>query len=223
MQQTDQFNYLFKFLIIGSSGTGKTCIMRRYTERRFIPNMLHTVGAEFGSKIINADGTAVKMQIWDTAGQERFRSMARSYYHDAVGALLVYDITNRDSFNSLSLWLKDARQLASPEIVVVLVGNKLDLQDTEQQVTHWEANAFAQENDLLFLETSALTGENVDEAFMLCTRNILGKIKSGELDPDRLGYGRQRSVLGGLSGGDRPLPLTSPVSNAEAYHNDCGC
>ncbi|TPP58484.1 Ras protein Rab-4B [Fasciola gigantica] len=128
MDSADQFTYLFKFLIIGSAATGKTCILRRYTERIFVPNMQHTIGAEFGSKIISLDGTAVKIQIWDTAGQERFRSMARSYYHDAVGALLVYDIANRESFNALSNWLNDARQLASPEIVVVLVGNKKDLQ-----------------------------------------------------------------------------------------------
>ncbi|OON22933.1 Ras family protein, partial [Opisthorchis viverrini] len=128
MQPVDQFSYLFKFLIIGTAGAGKTCILRRYTERKFIGNMPHTIGAEFGSKIISVDGTAVKIQIWDTAGQERFRSMARSYYHDAVGALLVYDITNRDSFNALSHWLSDVRQLAAPEVVVILVGNKLDLQ-----------------------------------------------------------------------------------------------
>ncbi|CAL8070926.1 unnamed protein product [Calicophoron daubneyi] len=223
MESTDEFNYLFKFLIIGNAGSGKTCILRRYTERKFIPNMPHTIGAEFGSKIICADGTAVKIQIWDTAGQERFRSMARSYYHDAVGALLVYDVTNRDSFNALSQWLNDARTLGSPEIVVILVGNKKDLQDTDGQVTHWEANAFAQDNDLHFLETSALTGENVDKAFMECTRTILSKIKSGELDPDRLGYGRQRGLVSGLSAVDHPLPLSSPVPSVETYHNDCHC
>ncbi|GAA56598.1 putative Ras- protein Rab-4A [Clonorchis sinensis] len=223
MQPVDQFSYLFKFLIIGTAGAGKTCILRRYTERKFIGNMPHTIGAEFGSKIISVDGTAVKIQIWDTAGQERFRSMARSYYHDAVGALLVYDITNRDSFNALSHWLNDVRQLAAPEVVVILVGNKLDLQDQDGQVTHWEANAFAQDNDLHFIETSALTGENVDEAFLHCTRTILAKIKSGDLDPDRLGYGRQRNILGGVPGGDRPLPLTDTQPSVVTYHNDCSC
>lgn len=152
--EADQFDYLFKFLIIGNASTGKTCILRRYTERKFFPNIQHTIGAEFGSRIINVDGTHVKIQIWDTAGsnfciffsqysttlefnhripgivlgQERFRSMARSYYHDAVGTLLVYDITNRSSFDDVVKWLGDARQLAAPEVVVILVGNKKDLQ-----------------------------------------------------------------------------------------------
>ncbi|CAH8533399.1 unnamed protein product [Dicrocoelium dendriticum] len=223
MDPADQFSYLFKFIIIGSASVGKTCLLRRYTERKFVPNMPHTIGAEFGSKIVSVGDTIIKVQIWDTAGQERFRSMARSYYHDAVGALLVYDITNRDSFIALSHWLDDARQLASPEIVVILVGNKIDLQDTEGQVTHWEANAFAEEHDVHLIEASALTGENVDEAFLQCIRTILAKIKCGDLDPDRLGYGRQRSVLGGLSSIDRPLPLGVATTKVETYHNDCNC
>ncbi|VUZ56882.1 unnamed protein product [Hymenolepis diminuta] len=187
--EADQFDYLFKFLIIGDASTGKTCILRRYTERKFFPNIQHTIGAEFGSRIINVDGTNVKVQIWDTAGQERFRSMARSYYHDAVGTLLVYDITNRSSFDDVLKWLGDARQLAAPEVIVILVGNKKDLQDTDGQVTHWEANSFAQENGLQFVETSALTGENIDEAFATCVRGILAKVKVGELDADRYAVG----------------------------------
>lgn len=96
-------------------------------------------------------------------------------------------------------------------------------QDTDGQVTNWEANAFAQENDLQFIETSALTGDNVDEAFQQCVRTILEKIKCGDLDPDRLCYGRQRGVLGGLSAGAQPLPLPTVTSTTETYHNDCTC
>ncbi|OON22934.1 hypothetical protein X801_01159 [Opisthorchis viverrini] len=102
-------------------------------------------------------------------------------------------------------------------VVIVCYG------DQDGQVTHWEANAFAQDNDLHFIETSALTGENVDEAFLHCTRTILAKIKSGDLDPDRLGYGRQRNILGGIPGGDRPLPLTDTQPSVVTYHNDCSC
>ncbi|VDM23506.1 unnamed protein product [Hydatigera taeniaeformis] len=184
--KSDRFDYVLKFLIIGDAGTGKTCILRRYTERKFFPNTQHTIGAEFGNRIINVDGTHVKIQIWDTAGQERFRSLARAYFHDAVGTLLVYDITNRASFSAVEQWLGDARQLATPGVVVILVGNKKDLQDTDGQVTHWEANTFAQENELQFIETSALTGENIDDAFTSCVRVILSKMKSGELGVNRL-------------------------------------
>lgn len=105
----------------------------------------HTIGVEFGSKIVNIGGKSTKLQIWDTAGQERFRSVTRSYYRGAAGALLVYDITSRDSFNALANWLRDARTLASPNIVILLVGNKKDLEES-REVTFTEASQFAQEN-----------------------------------------------------------------------------
>ncbi|XP_021122096.1 ras-related protein Rab-4A isoform X2 [Heterocephalus glaber] len=138
----------------------------------------HTIGVEFGSKIINVGGKYVKLQIWDTAGQERFRSVTRSYYRGAAGALLVYDITSRETYNALTNWLTDARMLASQSIVIILCGNKKDL-DADREVTFLEASRFAQENELMFLETSALTGENVEEAFVQCARKILNKIESG--------------------------------------------
>ncbi|VTJ56320.1 Hypothetical predicted protein [Marmota monax] len=105
----------------------------------------HTIGVEFGSRVVNVGGKTVKLQIWDTAGQERFRSVTRSYYRGAAGALLVYDITSRETYNSLAAWLTDARTLASPNIVVILCGNKKDL-DPEREVTFLEASRFAQEN-----------------------------------------------------------------------------
>lgn len=169
----------------------------------------HTIGVEFGSRIVNVGGKSVKLQIWDTAGQERFRSVTRSYYRGAAGALLVYDSTSRDSFNALTNWLNDARTLASPNIVILLVGNKKDLEEA-RDVTFLEASTFAQENgllimtnhesilindlyisELIFLETSAKTGENVEEAFLKCSKTILAKIETGELDPERIGSGIQ--------------------------------
>lgn len=112
--------------------------------------------------------------------------MTRSYYRGAAGALLVYDVTSRESFNALSNWLNDARTLASPNICILLVGNKRDLEEA-RQVTMLEASNFAQENELIFLETSAKTGDNVEEAFLKCSKSILAKIETGELDPDRTG------------------------------------
>ncbi|XP_078102281.1 ras-related protein Rab-4B isoform X2 [Sander vitreus] len=150
----------------------------------------HTIGVEFGSRVVNVGGKTVKLQIWDTAGQERFRSVTRSYYRGAAGALLVYDITSRETYNALTNWLTDARTLASPNIVIILCGNKKDL-EADREVTFLEASRFAQENELIFLETSALTGENVEEGFLKCARIILNKIDSGELDPERMGSGIQ--------------------------------
>lgn len=112
--------------------------------------------------------------------------MTRSYYRGAAGALLVYDVTSRDSFNALTNWLNDARTLASPNICILLVGNKRDLEEA-RQITMLEASNFAQENELIFLETSAKTGDNVEEAFLKCSKSILAKIETGELDPERTG------------------------------------
>jgi Ras-related protein Rab-4B len=159
---TESYDFLLKFLIIGDAGTGKSCILHSFIENKFKNNSTHTIGVEFGSKVVNIGNKVVKLQIWDTAGQERFRSVTRSYYRGAAGALLCYDVTNRESFNSLPTWLSDARTLASPEIVTILVGNKIDL-EKDREVTYLEASRFAQENDLMFLETSALTGEGVEE------------------------------------------------------------
>lgn len=187
---SDTYDFLFKFLVIGSAGTGKSCILHQFIEKKFRHDSSHTIGVEFGSKIVTVGGKSVKLQIWDTAGQERFRSVTRSYYRGAAGALLVYDIASRETYNALTNWLSDARTLASPNIVIVLVGNKRDL-DIEREVTFLEASRFAQENELMFLETSALTGESVDETFLQCARSILTKIESGEMDPERLGSGIQ--------------------------------
>ncbi|XP_059026496.1 ras-related protein Rab-4A isoform X1 [Mustela lutreola] len=181
MSQTamsETYDFLFKFLVIGNAGTGKSCLLHQFIEKKFKDDSNHTIGVEFGSKIINVGGKYVKLQIWDTAGQERFRSVTRSYYRGAAGALLVYDITSRETYNALTNWLTDARMLASQNIVIILCGNKKDL-DADREVTFLEASRFAQENELMFLETSALTGENVEEAFVQCARKILNKIESG--------------------------------------------
>ena len=190
----DPYDYLFKFLVIGSAGIGKSCLLHQFIEGTFKEDSSHTIGVEFGSKIVPVGGRTVKLQVWDTAGQERFRSVTRSYYRGAAGALLVYDITSRESFNTLTNWLTDARTLASPQIVILMVGNKKDLED-EREVTFLEASRFAQENGLMFLETSAKTGNSVEEAFLKCSKNILAKIETGELDPERIGSGMSGHIL----------------------------
>ncbi|XP_048349037.1 ras-related protein Rab-4B isoform X3 [Sphaerodactylus townsendi] len=154
----------------------------------------HTIGVEFGSKVVNVGGKTVKLQIWDTAGQERF---------------------SRETYNALTNWLTDARTLASPNIVIILCGNKKDL-DADREVTFLEASRFAQENELMFLETSALTGENVEEAFLKCARTILNKIESGELDPERMGSGIQY-------GGASLRQLRQPRGTQTQTRQQCNC
>merc|ERR1711879_797458 len=122
-----------KYIIIGDAGTGKSCLLHRFLEDKFKSDSSHTIGVEFGSKLVSLTGKEIKLQIWDTAGQERFRSVTRSYYRGAAGALLTYDISNRESFNHLTSWLSDARTLAHPSIVILLVGTKSDIKQEERE------------------------------------------------------------------------------------------
>lgn len=131
--------------------------------------------------MINIDGKQIKLQIWDTAGQESFRSITRSYYRGAAGALLVYDITRRDTFNHLTTWLDDARQHSSSNMVIMLIGNKSDL-ESRREVKREEGEAFAREHGLVFMETSAKTAAGVEEAFINTAREIYEKIQEGAFD-----------------------------------------
>ncbi|NP_001398756.1 ras-related protein Rab-2A isoform 2 [Mus musculus] len=156
------YAYLFKYIIIGDTGVGKSCLLLQFTDKRFQPVHDLTIGVEFGARMITIDGKQIKLQIWDTAGQESFRSITRSYYRGAAGALLVYDITRRDTFNHLTTWLEDARQHSNSNMVIMLIGNKSDL-ESRREVKKEEGEAFAREHGLIFMETSAKTASNVEE------------------------------------------------------------
>eukprot|EP01092_Planopodium_desertum_P003161 TRINITY_DN15455_c0_g1_i1.p1 TRINITY_DN15455_c0_g1~~TRINITY_DN15455_c0_g1_i1.p1 ORF type:complete len:185 (+),score=16.01 TRINITY_DN15455_c0_g1_i1:62-616(+) len=173
------YEYIFKYIIIGDMGVGKSCLLHQFTESRFVADSPHTIGVEFGTRIIDVTSHKVKLQIWDTAGQERFRAVTRSYYRGAAGALLVYDKTRRVTFNNLTSWLTDARNLTSPTTVIMLIGNKKDLED-QADVTTEEAKSFADEHGLIFLETSAKTGEGVEEAFVKTAQLIYQSVQNGE-------------------------------------------
>ncbi|KZV57700.1 hypothetical protein F511_03160 [Dorcoceras hygrometricum] len=175
------YDYLFKYIIIGDTGVGKSCLLLQFTDKRFQPVHDLTIGVEFGARMVTIDGRPIKLQIWDTAGQESFRSITRSYYRGAAGALLVYDITRRETFNHLASWLEDARQHANPNMTIMLVGNKSDLAN-RRAISKEEGEQFAKENGLLFLEASARTAQNVEEAFTKTAAKILQKIQEGVFD-----------------------------------------
>lgn len=178
--------YIFKYIIIGDMGVGKSCLMQRFTEQRYKQDLPHTIGVEFGTMIVDINNELVKLQIWDTAGQERFRSVTRGYYRGAAGALLVYDVSRRATFTHVGSWLADARSNTGPHTVMILIGNKSDLDDT-REVSYEEAAKFAEENNLLFLECSAKNGDNVEQAFLSTAKKIHEKVQCGVLlptDPD---------------------------------------
>ncbi|TFK30412.1 ras-domain-containing protein [Coprinopsis marcescibilis] len=192
----ETYDFLMKYIVIGEAGAGKSCLLHHFTHNSFKDHSQHTIGVEFSSRTVKLGEKRIKLQLWDTAGQERFRSVTRSYYRGAAGAILVYDITNRSSFLNISRWLADARALASPHLVVVLVGNKSDREE-DREVEWSEASRWAAENDVHFLEASSLSGENVEAPFLLAARAILLAIESGSLDPEKPGSG--------VSYGDRAL------------------
>jgi len=182
-----QYSYLFKFIIIGDEAVGKTCLLLQFTDKRYRTTHQVTVGVEFGSRTVEISGKMIKLQCWDTAGQDRFRSIVRSYYRGAAGALLVYDITRRDSFEHVSQWLQEARTNADPDLVITLVGNKCD-RAGERQVSYEEGHKFASRFGLYFLETSAVTGHMVDEAFTVTARLVHQKNMQNsaiETDPNQ--------------------------------------
>eukprot|EP01061_Rhynchopus_euleeides_P042042 TRINITY_DN73454_c0_g1_i1.p2 TRINITY_DN73454_c0_g1~~TRINITY_DN73454_c0_g1_i1.p2 ORF type:complete len:208 (+),score=82.20 TRINITY_DN73454_c0_g1_i1:88-711(+) len=177
--------YLFKYIIIGDSGVGKSCLLLQFTDKRFEPIHDLTIGVEFGARMVVIDQKQIKLQIWDTAGQESFRSITRSYYRGATGALLVYDVTRRETFDHLQSWLTDARDNSNTNMTIMLIGNKCDL-EAKRQVSKEEGEKFAKENGLVFMETSAKTAHGVDEAFVSTARMIYEKIQKGLLDPSQV-------------------------------------
>lgn len=160
----DDYDYLFKVVIIGDSGVGKSNLLSRFTRNEFHLDSKSTIGVEFATRSIQHDNKIIKAQIWDTAGQERYRAITSAYYRGAVGALLVYDISKRLTFDNVERWLKELRTHADPSIVVMLVGNKCDLKHLQAVLTE-DAKAFAEREKLAFIETSALDATNVDVAF----------------------------------------------------------
>ncbi len=158
------YDHLLKFIIIGNSAVGKSNILARFSDNQFVKNHDATIGVEFGTKVIALNGLTYKLQIWDTAGLETFKSITRSYYNGTSGCLLVYDTTCRESFESIAYWLNDIRSYCNPNIVIALVGNKID--DVHRcKVATPEAEEFAKTHNLLFFETSAKTDHNINNTF----------------------------------------------------------
>mmetsp|Transcript_67352 Transcript_67352/g.170887 ORF Transcript_67352/g.170887 Transcript_67352/m.170887 type:complete len:213 (+) Transcript_67352:105-743(+) len=194
MVKDDDYDYLFKVVLIGDSGVGKSNLLTRFTKDEFNLESKSTIGVEFATKSIQTNGKVIKAQIWDTAGQERYRAITSAYYRGAVGALLVYDISKRVTFENLERWLQELRDHADANIVIMLVGNKGDLKHL-RAVGQDEALAFAEKHGLACIETSALDSTNVETAFMRLLSEIYTLMSSRQITDDSFRGQNDRSNI----------------------------
>ena len=175
------FNYLLKYIIIGDSAVGKSNILTQYVYEKFSEEFQSTLGVEFAAKNAVIDNKIYRIQIWDTAGAENFRSITRAYYKNTVCAFIVYDITKRETFENVQVWLDDIKNQCPQTVLLVLVGNKLDLEN-ERQISYEEGESFAQKNNMYFFETSAKTGVNIENLFLKSAETINERIQEDFYD-----------------------------------------
>ena len=183
---TTEPSITFKILTIGESGIGKTCVLRRFVENKFLKNHLATIGIDFKTKTLNINNQEIKLKIWDTAGQERFRNITTQYYKGADGIVLVYDVTDEASYEKIRDWMEQIlSNTQQEEIGLVLLGNKCDMEP--RNVTEEMGKKMAEELKVNYFETSALTGQGIKEAFEQLTRDIMKKRGVGETNSDGRG------------------------------------
>jgi len=175
------FDYLLKFIVIGDSSVGKSNIISKYKEDKFDEKGQPSIGVQFIAKNVVIENTTFRLQVWDTAGQESFRSMTRIYYKNSSCAFIVYDITEKESFNHVESWINECKKIAPETVLLVLIGNKSDLNES-REVSYEEGLKFAEKNKMLFFETSAKNGVNIENIFKKSVENISNNIKEGKYD-----------------------------------------
>eukprot|EP00300_Choanocystis_sp_HF-7_P036648 c52515_g1_i1.p1 GENE.c52515_g1_i1~~c52515_g1_i1.p1 ORF type:complete len:215 (+),score=9.73 c52515_g1_i1:41-646(+) len=178
-----EYDYLFKLLLIGDSGVGKSCLLLRFADDTYTESYISTIGVDFKIRTIELDSKTIKLQIWDTAGQERFRTITSSYYRGAHGIIVVYDVTDQESFNNVKQWLHEIDRYASENVNKLLVGNKSDL-TTKRVVDYNVAKEFADGLGIPFLETSAKSATNVEQAFLTMANEIKNRMANAPAAKD---------------------------------------
>ena len=176
MEDDDNYDLIFKIVLIGDSGVGKTNILSRFINNEFSLTTQATVGVEFGSKIIKKGEKLIKLQIWDTAGQERYKSITSAYYKGSKGAFVVYDISRKSTFDNVDKWIDELKNHGSEDVFIMLVGNKSDLKD-QREITEEEVKKKAELYNVAFCETSALEGKNIGYAFENLINEITKKVE----------------------------------------------
>mmetsp|Transcript_12018 Transcript_12018/g.48381 ORF Transcript_12018/g.48381 Transcript_12018/m.48381 type:complete len:208 (+) Transcript_12018:357-980(+) len=172
MSTKRDYDHLFKLVLIGDTGVGKSCLLLRFADDAFTESYISTIGVDFRFRTVKVDGKTVKLQIWDTAGQERFRTITSAYYRGADGIIMVYDVTSQESFEHVADWLTEVNRYASDGTCKLLVGNKADMED-DKAVTTETAKAYADSLGIEFLETSAKNATNVEEAFLTMAAELI--------------------------------------------------
>jgi len=202
---SNDYDFLFKLLLIGDSGVGKSCLLLRFAEDSYTESYLSTIGVDFKIRTIDVDGKTIKLQIWDTAGQERFRTITAAYYRGAHGIVVVYDVTDSESFENVRMWLKEIERYAAEYVEKLLIGNKSDLVP-KKVVEYSIAKEFADSLNIPFLETSAKDSTNVDEMFYTMTKLI-----------------QQRAEKHGLHAGDKAgVPPATTLSREDPEQESSG-
>ena len=199
---TSEPNMTFKVLTIGESGVGKTCVLRRFVENKFLKNHLATIGIDFKTKTLNINNQEIKLKIWDTAGQERFRNITTQYYKGADGIVLVYDVTDEASYDKIRDWMDQIlSNTQQDDIGLVLLGNKCDMEP--RSVTEEMGKKMAEELKINYFETSALNGQGIKEAFEYLARDIMKKrgVGDGSGDGHRMSLDMGKKQKG-KKGGD---------------------
>lgn len=210
-----KIDYVFKVVLIGDSAVGKSQLLNRFARNEFSLDSKATIGVEFQTRTIVVDHKTIKAQIWDTAGQERYRAVTSAYYRGAVGAMLVYDITKQQTFDHIARWLEELRSHADNNIVIMLIGNKTDL-ETSRAVPTEDAKEFAEKEGLFFLETSALEATNVDTAFHTVLTEVYGIVsKKSLIANEEQGNGNRTSLMG--------TKIVVPTDDQEVQIKKKGC
>jgi len=204
--KSKDYDYLFKLVLIGDSGVGKSCLLLRFADDAFTESYISTIGVDFRFRTVKMDNKTVKLQIWDTAGQERFRTITSAYYRGADGIIMVYDTTSSDSFDHVNDWLKEVNRYASEGTCKLLVGNKCD-RTADRAVTTEQAKEFADDLGVAFLETSAKTAKNVEEAFLTMAGELI----------------KQREAKAAANGGKDKNDPKGRVSLTSGQKSSSGC
>jgi len=220
MSKGAAYDYLIKLLLIGDSGVGKSCLLLRFSDDAFTPSFITTIGIDFKIRTVELDGKRIKLQIWDTAGQERFRTITTAYYRGAMGILLVYDVSDEKSFNNIRNWMRNIEQHATESVNKMLLGNKSDVPPEQRVVDRTRGQALADEFAMRFMETSAKSSINVEEAFMTMAKEIKKRLIDSN-EGSNAGGGPSAGAAGGANAGAANGGNNVTLNSGQAKKGGC--